>query len=282
MVWILCFFCPPRPCPCPWSEALSFLCSSARADRGQAWPFPHAGPSAPASPTSGSVSPSGRPEAPEFWPDTDLVRATEHWSLSLHREPSLWGLVTGRSSRPRSLTHCPSAAAAWLCSSANWVSPASPPPPRHRPPFPFPGSCRGCQCAWGGRQGPCQPVLSPRHRQRAVSVLRCPHGAQGALPVPELPAALGRLPGTAGSAVPPQIQVPAAPPLCPPPTRPSSGAHTLSPGLLQLHLRAHPAGAAPGGPQHAHALHHRRQRGLPGRDPGAGERACPPRCSSAC
>lgn len=163
--------------------------------------------------------------------------------------------------------------------------PSIPPAPRTGLPFLSLGA--GGQRSWlsgwqGGRQGPCQPVLSPRHRQRAVSVLRRPHGAQGALPVPELPAALRRLPGTPGSAVPPQIQVPAAPPLCPHPTCLPSGAHTLSPGPLQLHLRAHPAGAAAGGPQHAHALHHRRQRGLPGGDPGAGERVCLPRCSSAC
>lgn len=56
------------------------------------------------------------------------------------------------------------------------------------------------------------------------------------------------------------------------------GLAVLSPGLLQLHLRAHPAGAAPGGPQHSHALHHRRQRCFPGRDPGAGEG--PAVCSS--
>lgn len=56
---------------------------------------------------------------------------------------------------------------------------------------------------------------------------------------------------------------------------PSVGPATLSPGLLQLHLRAHLTGAAPGGPQHAHALHHRCQCSLPGRDPGAGEgRVC--------
>lgn len=52
---------------------------------------------------------------------------------------------------------------------------------------------------------------------------------------------------------------------------PPSGLPALSPHLLQLHLRAHPAGAAPGGPQHTHALHHRCQCGLPGRDPRAGE-----------
>ena len=59
-----------------------------------------------------------------------------------------------------------------------------------------------------------------------------------------------------------------------PSARPSPrGAAALSPGLLQLHLRAHPAGTAPGGAQHAHTLHHRSQRRLPGRGPGAGE-AC--------
>lgn len=57
-----------------------------------------------------------------------------------------------------------------------------------------------------------------------------------------------------------------------PSARPSPcGAAALNPGLLQLHLRAHPAGAAAGGAQHAHALHHRGQRRLPGRGPGAGE-----------
>lgn len=100
VVRILCFSCPPRPHPRPRSEALGFLCSTAQAHRGRAWPCPGAMPPVPASPTSGSVSPPGPPEATELWADMGLVRATEHQSVSFHREPSLWGPVTGRSSRP--------------------------------------------------------------------------------------------------------------------------------------------------------------------------------------
>lgn len=153
----------PGPVPAPGQRPRVFsaaLPGPTEARHG----FPHARPSAPASPTLGSVSLSGRPEAPELWPHVDLVRATEHWSLSFYREPSLWGLVTGRSSRPRSPTRCPSAAAAWLCSSANWVSPASPRPPAQASlsfPWGLAVKGRGCQAGRAGARAPASLSCPP-------------------------------------------------------------------------------------------------------------------------
>lgn len=90
VVRILCFFCPPRPRPCPRSEALSFLCSTALAHRDWAWPFPHAMPPFPASPAMESVSLPGPPEAAELWADTRLVGMLSV-GLSLSTENHLVG-----------------------------------------------------------------------------------------------------------------------------------------------------------------------------------------------
>lgn len=96
------------------------------------------------------------PQPVELRADTGLVGAAEYWPLSFHREPSLWGLATGRLSRPRSPTRCPSAAAAWPCSSASWVSPGV--PSLHSPPCPLPG---GWQSEVGFLQRrPSTPVFS--------------------------------------------------------------------------------------------------------------------------
>lgn len=82
VVWTLCFFCPPRPCPCPWSEALSFLCSTAWADRGQAWPPLMPGhPPRPVPPRGLSARQAGlRPQS------SGLTRI---WSEPLSTGPSL-------------------------------------------------------------------------------------------------------------------------------------------------------------------------------------------------
>ena len=82
VVRILCFFCPPRPRPHPRSEARSFLCSTAWADRGRAWPFPCAVLPVPASPASGSVLPPGPPEAVK-------LGVTQVWVEQLSTGPSL-------------------------------------------------------------------------------------------------------------------------------------------------------------------------------------------------
>lgn len=82
------------------------------------WPFPRAC-HCPGQSHLGPCRPPRPAEATELWADSGLGRAPEHRSLSSHREPSLWGRVTGRSSRPHSLTPCPSAAAVWPCSSAS-------------------------------------------------------------------------------------------------------------------------------------------------------------------
>lgn len=82
------------------------------------WPFPRAC-CCPGQSHLGPCQPSRPAEATELWADSGLGGAPEHHSLSSHREPSLWERVTGRSSRPHSLTPCPSAAAVWPCSSAS-------------------------------------------------------------------------------------------------------------------------------------------------------------------
>lgn len=213
VVRILCFFCPPRPRPCPRSEALSFLCSTAQAGRGQACLVPWV---LPVLDSPSGVCQSTRPsEATELWAAVGLAGTVSTGVSLSRREPSRWGLVTGRSFRPRWLTRCLSAAAVWPCSSASWVSlPSAPAQPSLSCPQGLVVRGRGPACL---RQVP--PSLSSpcRHHQRAVSVLCRPHGAQGALPVSQLPEALRRLPRTLGPALPSQIQVPLLAPLPPGP-----------------------------------------------------------------
>lgn len=237
-----------------------------RGPAGQEWPFPPV--SRPALASS--------PRLTELWADAGLAGAAERWSLSFHREPSLWGLVTGRSSRPHSPTRCPSAAAVLPCSSASWVSPAVPTP--RSPPSPPPG---GCWSEWGPYSaGPASPWSPPQAsptccrcsalRSRSTRCSSCPEATSGS----QTPAGASwrccSLSDTGAPAAASPL-LPALPLWLP----------ALSPCPLQLHLRAHPAGPAPGGPQHPHALHHRCQRGLPGGDPRAGEGCglCLPPCS---
>lgn len=235
------FLCPSVPCSwTPWrTEWYGFFVSSAHPGptlpqvRGPEFPLQHcvawqARPGLPL--TLGGLSWPASPRLTELWADTGLVGAAERWSLSFRREPSLWGPGTGRSSRPHSPTRCPSAAAAWPCSSASWVSAAVPTCARH--PLLPPGAAGR---KWGSYSaGPASPCLPRRHHQRAVAVLRCAHGAQGALPVPKLPAALRRLPGPPGAALPAPIQVPLRLP------RPSPG-----PSVPAAHTEPLPVAASP-------------------------------------
>lgn len=140
--------------------------------------------------------------------------------------------MTDRSFRPHWPTRCLLAAAVWPCSSASWVSPLvflAPPP--HFLSMAGEWKCRFLVCAWGAHAEPIPSLpSSPRHHQRAVSVLCRPHGAQGSLPVAKLPAACRCLQGPPSSALPSQIQVP----LCPDPP----------PGLSWLLCPALPSGPA--------------------------------------
>lgn len=153
----------------------------------------------------------------------------------------------------------------------------SPPP---GPPFPpLPGSEVEAVTVRGvGRGGACQPVLSLQ-----ASPMCCLCSA-----LPSLSTRCSSCPGaTSASRTPAEDSWPCCsrsdtgacpgpschPALClaPLPSPLLPGTPLTEPWPLQLHLRAHPAGAAPGGSQHTYALHHRRQRSLPGGDPGAGE-----------
>lgn len=129
------------------------------------------------------------PRLRELWADAGLAGAAERGSLSFHREPSLWGLVTGRSSRPHSPTRCPSAAAVSPCSSASWVSPAvpTPVPTRRSLPSPPPG---GCWSEWGScSAGPASPWSPPQAsptccrcsalRSRSTRCSSCPEATSG-------------------------------------------------------------------------------------------------------
>lgn len=133
------FVSPAHPGPGPAPGHRPWVFSAARlGPQRLARPCPCALPPVLAGCTSGSVSPPAclRPQS------SGLLRA---WSeplsteTSLSREPSLWGLVTGRSSRPHSRTPCPSAAAAWPCSSASWV---------RRPPCPARASLSSSSGGW--------------------------------------------------------------------------------------------------------------------------------------
>ena len=237
--------------------------------RSRAWPCP-----SPCLPV-----PPGGLSAPQALLRLWSPGLTQVWSEqlspgpSLCREPSLWALGTGRSFRPRSPTHCPSAAAAWPCCSASWVSlgPREAPQPPAQCPVRPPGQWADAEAALRARSlspsppqasRTCCPYSARRSRSTRCSSYRGATNGSRTLAGDSWRCCSRSDTGACLSAA----RGPSA--------RPSPrGAAALSPGLLQLHLRAHPAGTAPGGAQHAHTLHHRSQRRLPGRGPGAGE-AC--------